>query len=695
MDQINTRFVSAFKNNELTPGLPTQYTNYSDNHYHSNRNDSQANATIVNNSNNSYLPNSNLVRMNNIYATASQQKVNQNQYRIPPENGFSNSKYLQQASMLKHSAAGSQPLQSHLEMMQQRPISMMMQQQSFLRAPSTNYNQHGSYIGSLPNQVDQGNQQTQLTSASATATSMATSQPQNNINNLYSTDYNNNRPYESMYPNNNTHDNSLSTCNNNKMLTNRLSFGQQLQFADCRQILPDDNSNSLRQQPVMCFDNASSRLYDAQNDEPPSSSYLPPNGQSFAYNLQTSPIYKKSTSQQQQQFYTPISNNNNDDDGFTATTNYRHGQRQASVYSICPVTQQQNYPLAQWQAQDYAKQQTSRCATTIANNNNNNSNNSNNSNINCSPVDCCFPTDSSTITPQSDTSTNVDFCNSSATTNSITANIFHQDHSSKSQRDKNGAIRWQQKSDCANNKTKHKQKHKNNRNEINDDRDRFNCDRDREEGMLKSYLAHLVLSSNIPFAYAIILVAFLITVITATSIITILTIVLTFTGYTAYPLTENPFNTSLALGVVCASFALALVTGSLIVWRRHCQAAYYYLDDPQSCSRGTNSPQPSETYDDSEYGSIPVGDWAKHVAKLHADGDIGFSREFEIVQQAKSPLLTSEHSQLPENKYKNRYINIVAYDHTRVTLRTLPNAKQKPGSDYINANFIDVSIECI
>lgn len=214
-----------------------------------------------------------------------------------------------------------------------------------------------------------------------------------------------------------------------------------------------------------------------------------------------------------------------------------------------------------------------------------------------------------------------------------------------------------------------------------------------EEEKLKTYLNQFVLASNVPFAYAIILVAFLITMIAATSIITILTIVLTLTGYTAYPITENTFNTSLAIGVVCASFALALVTASLIVWRRHCQAAYYYLDEPHDSTRGANSPQLSETYDDSEYGSIVVNDWAKHVQKLHADGDIGFSREFEQIQQAnqKNTALTCDHSQLIENKHKNRYINIVAYDHTRVILRP-PLGQKKPGYDYINANFIDVSI---
>lgn len=213
-----------------------------------------------------------------------------------------------------------------------------------------------------------------------------------------------------------------------------------------------------------------------------------------------------------------------------------------------------------------------------------------------------------------------------------------------------------------------------------------------ESGKFKTYLTQLVLASNVPFAYAIILVAFLITIIAATSIITILTIVLTLTGYTAYPITENTFNTSLAIGVVCASFALALVTASLIVWRRHCQAAYYYLDEPQDASRGTNSPQLSETYDDSEYGSISVNDWAKHVQKLHADSDIGFTREFEQIANQKNSALTCEHSNLIENKPKNRYTNIVAYDHTRVILRPPLGGQKKPGFDYINANFIDVSV---
>ena len=64
---------------------------------------------------------------------------------------------------------------------------------------------------------------------------------------------------------------------------------------------------------------------------------------------------------------------------------------------------------------------------------------------------------------------------------------------------------------------------------------------------------------------------------------------------------------------------------------------------------------------DGPSGPIPVHLFPKHVTQLHADGDIGFSKEYEAIQaQTLLDAHSSDLSQRPENKHKNRYLNIVA-----------------------------------
>lgn len=163
------------------------------------------------------------------------------------------------------------------------------------------------------------------------------------------------------------------------------------------------------------------------------------------------------------------------------------------------------------------------------------------------------------------------------------------------------------------------------------------------------------------------------------------------TGFVASPYQEQAFNASILAGVICASFALLLAAISFLLWRKYFQAAYYYLDDPPSViGQNSNSEEDFNNIIDSEYSSVPVSLWSKHVQDLHADGDIGFSREYEAIQNGCDIELACEHSQNPDNKHKNRYVNIVAYDHSRVVLKQLPGMSNKKGhNDYINANYID------
>ncbi|VDP22890.1 unnamed protein product, partial [Echinostoma caproni] len=81
---------------------------------------------------------------------------------------------------------------------------------------------------------------------------------------------------------------------------------------------------------------------------------------------------------------------------------------------------------------------------------------------------------------------------------------------------------------------------------------------------------------------------------------------------------------------------------------------------------------------------IPINCLADHVARLTAADNLLFSQEYESIETEQQ--FTWEHSNLEVNKPKNRYANVIAYDHSRVILQSIDCV---PGSDYINANYID------
>ncbi|XP_057298434.1 receptor-type tyrosine-protein phosphatase delta-like [Hydractinia symbiolongicarpus] len=80
---------------------------------------------------------------------------------------------------------------------------------------------------------------------------------------------------------------------------------------------------------------------------------------------------------------------------------------------------------------------------------------------------------------------------------------------------------------------------------------------------------------------------------------------------------------------------------------------------------------------------IPVNTLGKHVENLKANGGVKFLQEFESIDPGSRP--SSEASLLPQNKTKNRYPNVLAFDESRVKL----DHTGELCSDYINANYID------
>ncbi|TRY94561.1 hypothetical protein DNTS_024378 [Danionella cerebrum] len=81
---------------------------------------------------------------------------------------------------------------------------------------------------------------------------------------------------------------------------------------------------------------------------------------------------------------------------------------------------------------------------------------------------------------------------------------------------------------------------------------------------------------------------------------------------------------------------------------------------------------------------IPVMELADHIERLKANENLKFSQEYESIDPGQQ--FTWEHSNLEVNKPKNRYANVISYDHSRVLLSSIDGI---PGSDYINANYMD------
>ncbi|XP_061167520.1 receptor-type tyrosine-protein phosphatase eta-like [Saccostrea echinata] len=79
-----------------------------------------------------------------------------------------------------------------------------------------------------------------------------------------------------------------------------------------------------------------------------------------------------------------------------------------------------------------------------------------------------------------------------------------------------------------------------------------------------------------------------------------------------------------------------------------------------------------------------VADFKEYIKTLSADSDFKYAEQFEDLKEVGRDQSCSA-AELPVNRGKNRFTNILPYDHSRVKL--LPTDDEE-GSDYINANYM-------
>ncbi|XP_050679851.1 tyrosine-protein phosphatase 10D isoform X2 [Leptidea sinapis] len=140
----------------------------------------------------------------------------------------------------------------------------------------------------------------------------------------------------------------------------------------------------------------------------------------------------------------------------------------------------------------------------------------------------------------------------------------------------------------------------------------------------------------------------------------------TDTAYTTV-YTEADHTGWVAGGAAAALLLAGAVAAAWLVRRRRTR------ESPRAARRTPPASRP-----------VRVADFIDHYRLMSADSDFRFSEEFEELKHVgrEQPCTAAD---LPVNRPKNRFTNILPYDHSRYKLQPVDDEE---GSDYINANYV-------
>eukprot|EP01137_Pigoraptor_chileana_P024184 Opistho-2@91696 len=153
----------------------------------------------------------------------------------------------------------------------------------------------------------------------------------------------------------------------------------------------------------------------------------------------------------------------------------------------------------------------------------------------------------------------------------------------------------------------------------------------------------------------------------------------------AAPSSKSSSNGGAIAGAVIGVLGFAAICVGGIVYYRRRQQFYHHSVDKGGVPLTAVSTQSMDHLGGGGTAAraISAEKLPERITALHANSDMGFSEEYESLLNDG---FSTEAALAGANKNKNRYANVLPFDHTRVKLTPIPGVE---GSDYINGNFVD------
>ena len=148
------------------------------------------------------------------------------------------------------------------------------------------------------------------------------------------------------------------------------------------------------------------------------------------------------------------------------------------------------------------------------------------------------------------------------------------------------------------------------------------------------------------------------------------------------PIQTEPDNSTLLVGIVIPIALVALVLFVIFTAKKMRSRNCFKRRSPSDMRHGDNISLADSVMDTSR--PVKLKDFAEHYRIMSADSDFRFSEEYEELKHIgrDKPCISAD---IPVNRPKNRFTNILPYDHSRVKLQPTDDEE---GSDFINANFV-------